>query len=359
MKDTLDGNPGMDPHQREAAEVLAALKTSPSGLSGVEAASRLALHGPNELVEKKRRTLFAMFLDQFKDFMILVLIAAAVISGVLGDPEDAVAIAVIVVLNAALGFSQEYRAEKAMAALKRMAAASATVLRDGAAAAVPAAALVPGDIVILQAGDVVPADIRLIEAVRLKVEEAALTGESVPVEKQTDALSGADLSLGDRKNMAYKGTSITYGRATAVVTGTGMKTELGRIAEMLQGEDEVKTPLQKRMVAFGKKLAIAILAICAIVFIAGVIRGEPTLLMLMTAISLAVAAIPEALPAVITISLALGAQKMVKQNALIRKLPAVETLGSVTYICSDKTGTLTLNKMTAEEVMASEPRALF
>ena len=337
------------PHRQSIAEVLAGHSTSPAGLSEAEAAARRALHGPNELIEKKKRGLLSMFLDQFKDYMILVLIAAAVISGVLGDPEDAVAIAVIVVLNAALGFSQEYRAEKAMAALKKLAAASATVLRGGTATTIPASDLVPGDVVILQAGDVVPADLRLIEAARFTVEEAALTGESVPVEKQTSALPGADRALGDRKNMAYKGTFATYGRATAVVVATGMKTELGHIAAMLQDGDEVKTPLQKRMTAFGKTLTFAILAICAVVFVAGVIRGEPALLMMLTAISLAVAAIPEALPAIITISLALGAQKLAKLNALIRKLPAVETLGSVTYICSDKTGTLTLNKMTVEE----------
>ncbi|OGS00808.1 MAG: ATPase [Elusimicrobia bacterium RBG_16_66_12] len=347
------------PHQQSVDEALAGLKTSSAGLSGGEAALRLARHGANELVEKKKRTLFSMFLDQFRDFMILVLIAAAVVSGVIGDPEDAVAIAVIVVLNAALGFSQEYRAEKAMAALKKLAAASATVLRGGAAMTIPAAGLVPGDVVILQAGDIVPADVRLIEAVRFTVEEAALTGESVPVEKRTEALADADLAVGDRRNMAYKSTFVTHGRATAAVAATGMKTELGRIAAMLQDEDEVKTPLQKRLAVFGKKIAVAVLAICAVVFIVGVIRGEPTLLMLLTAISLAVAAIPEALPAVITISLALGAQKMVRQNALIRKLPAVETLGSVTYICSDKTGTLTLNKMAVEETWTGGADPLF
>ncbi|MDP3540998.1 MAG: cation-translocating P-type ATPase [Elusimicrobiota bacterium] len=346
-------------HQQSVDEVLAALKTSAAGLSPEESAARLARHGPNELVEKEKRTLFSMFLDQFKDFMILVLIGAAVVSGIVGDAVDTVAIIVIVVLNAALGFSQEYRAEKAMAALKRMAAASASVLRGGAAATVPASGLVPGDVVLLQAGDVVPADVRLIEAARFSAEEAALTGESVPVEKSTDALAGADRSIGDRVNMAFKGTAVAAGRATAVVTATGMKTELGRIAGMLQDEDEVKTPLQKRLIAFGKRLALAILGICAVVFVVGVIRGEPVLLMLLTSISLAVAAIPEALPAVITISLAFGAQKLVKQNALIRKLPAVETLGSVTYICSDKTGTLTLNKMTVEEVWPPEPEERF
>jgi Ca2+-transporting ATPase len=248
-------------HSRPVEEVLAELKTSPAGLSMEEAAARLASCGANELVEREKRTAPSMLLDQFKDFMILVLIAAAVVSGAVGDPQDAIAIVVIVVLNAALGFSQEYRAEKAMAALKKLAPASATALRGGEAVTIPASRLVPGDLLILQAGDIVPADLRLIEAVRFMAEEAALTGESVPVDKQAAALYGADLPIGERKNMAYRGTIVTYGRATAVVTATGMKTELGRIAALLQDEDGVKTPLQKRLVAFGKKITVAVLAI--------------------------------------------------------------------------------------------------
>ena len=337
-------------HLKDISTVIEELGCSIQGLSLTEAEKRLQKYGPNELKEKKKKTPFIMFLDQFKDFMILVLIAAAIVSGIIGEPSDTIAIIVIVVLNAVIGFVQEYRAEKAMAALKSMAAPSATVLRDGSPVNIPASQLVPGDIVLLEAGNIVPADLRLIESVQLKIEEAALTGESVPVEKHTKPLHDEHLPIGDRKNMAYKGTFVTYGRGKGIVVATGMDTELGRIATMLQEEEEVKTPLQKRLASFGKKLAIAVLAICAIVFGIGVLRGEDPMLMLLTAISLAVAAIPEALPAVVTISLAIGARKMVRQNALIRKLPAVETLGSVTYICTDKTGTLTLNKMTVEEI---------
>ena len=291
-----------------------------------------------------------IFLDQFKDFMILVLIAAAFISGIIGEPSDTMAIMVIVVLNAVIGFIQEFRAEKAMAALKKMAAAHAVVLRDHQPTQIPAARIVPGDIILLEAGNVVPADLRLIEGFQLKVEEAALTGESVPVEKHPQSLEDPSLPLGDRKNMVFKGTFVTHGRGKGIAVFTGMETELGRIATLIRDEEEVKTPLQKRLTVLGKNLALAALAICAIIFFIGLLRDEPLLLMLLTAISLAVAAIPEALPAVVTISLALGAKKLVKQKALIRKLPAVETLGSVTYICSDKTGTLTMNKMTVEEM---------
>ncbi len=340
----------MNWHGMEVESVFAELKSSSRGLSAGDAAVRLKQFGPNELSEKKKKSPFRMFLDQFLDFMILVLIAAAVISGFIGEVTDTVAIVVIVIGNAVIGFIQEYRAEKAMEALKRMAAPTATILRDGQPDTVPASELVPGDMVVLEAGRIVPADLRLTDAAYLKVDEAALTGESAPVEKSAEALPEKEIPLGDRKNMAYKGTFVTYGRGAGIVAETGMSTEFGKIASLLQDAEEVKTPLQKRLATFGRKLAVAVLVICAVVLGIGLLRGEPPLLMFLTAISLAVAAIPEALPAVITISLALGAKKLVRLKALIRKLPAVETLGSVTYICSDKTGTLTENRMTVEEL---------
>jgi len=340
-------------YHREPVESLCEhLKSRNTGLGSDEAVRRLDEYGPNELKAKKKKTPAMMLLDQFKDFMILILLGAAVVAGVIGELTDTLIIIAIVIANAVIGFIQEFRAEKAIEALKQMAAPMAAVFRDGSVRSVASRDIVPGDVVLLEAGAIVPADMRLIESAQMRVDEAALTGESVPVEKSVGELCDADISIGDRVIMAYKGTIVTYGRGTGLVVGTGMETELGKIASMLQDEDEVRTPLQKRLAVFGKNLAVAILVICAVVFVIGLLRGERPLLMLLTAISLAVAAIPEALPAVITISLALGAKKMVKKNALIRKLPAVETLGSVTYICSDKTGTLTYNRMTVEELYA-------
>ncbi len=329
------------------------------GLSDSDAEERLAKYGPNQLEEKKRKPAWLMFLAQFKDMMILILMAAAVVSGVVGDLKDTIVILIIVVLNAVVGFVQEYRAEKAIEALKKMSAPMATVLRNGSPKNVGAAKLVPGDIVQLEAGNMIPADIRLLESHSLRIEEASLTGESLAVEKQVEELSGEELPLGDRTNMTYKGTVATYGRGSGVVVATGMQTEIGRIAKMLQ-EDESLTPLQKRLADFGKKLSLAVLGICAILYGAGLLRGEDPLNMLLTAISVAVAAIPEALPAVVTIALAMGARRMVRKNALVRKLPAVETLGSVTFICTDKTGTLTQNRMTVTETWtpASPPADL-
>jgi len=336
-------------HCRQIDQVFNDLSTAPAGLSADEARKRLVDYGPNEIKEQKKRTAFAMLLGQFMDFMILVLIAAAIISGFIGEVTDTIAIITIVVINAVIGFIQEYRAEKTVEALRRMAQPNAQVRRNNETHVIPSTGIVPGDIVIMEAGNIVPADIRLIEVAQLKVDESALTGESVTVEKSIEHLRDESLPLGDRKNMIYKGTVITNGRSVGIAIATGMATELGRIAAMIQQEEEVKTPLQKRLASFGRKLSIGFLAICAVVFAFGLIRGEKISLMFLTAVSLAVAAIPEALPAIVTISLAMGAKKLARQNSLVRKLPAVETLGSVTYICSDKTGTLTQNRMAVEE----------
>jgi Ca2+-transporting ATPase len=336
-------------HQAEASSVLQALQTTPSGLTTEEVQHRLARYGPNAMNLKERRSPWRILLGQFKDFMILVLIAAAVVSGIIGDLKETIVITIIVLQNGEIGFVQEYRAERALEALQKMASPSANVLRNGVHASIPAADVVPGDIVELEAGGIVPADLRLLESAQIQVEEAALTGESQPVEKTVEALQDPDLLLGDRANMAYMGTVVTHGRGRGVVVATGIATEFGHIAKMLQATEPVDTPLQRRLEQFGKRMAIVALLVAALIFILGVLRGEPLLMMLLTAISLAVAAIPEALPAVVTISLALGAHRMVKKNVLVRKLAAVEALGSVTIICSDKTGTLTQNKMSVEK----------
>ena len=341
-------NPLIPWHTLEADAALTKLQSGPDGLDPAEVERRRAEHGPNELPEGRKRSLLRMAFDQLADLMILVLLAAAVVAGVVGEPSDTFAIVLIVLLNAVIGFVQEYRAEKAMEALRQMAAPFARVRRGGAQQDVPSAELVPGDLVLLEAGNIVPADLRLVESARLSVAEAALTGESHPIEKALDVLDDPALSLGDRANMAWKGTMVAAGRGSGVVVAIGSQTELGRIAQLLDSADEVKTPLQKRLARFGGRLAVLVLVVCAGVFAAGLARGEPPALMFLTAVSLAVAAIPEALPAVVAISLALGASRMAKQNALVRRLPAVETLGSVTTICTDKTGTLTQNKMLAE-----------
>ncbi len=332
------------------------LESSVTGLTTEQAKKRLAEHGPNAIIEKRRRSLLSILLGQFADFMIVVLLVAALISGFIGEPQDTIAILVIVLLNAIIGTVQEFRAERAVAALQKMAAPEAHVLRDAQAVTLVAAELVPGDVVMLEAGNIVPADLRLLEEEELQVDESALTGESRAVEKQTEPLPDTELAIGDRFNLAFKSSMITRGRGKGVVVASGMETEIGQIAEMLQVEASVKTPLQKRLSRFGRYLALAVLAICMVVFTAGLLQGQPILLMFLTAVSLAVAAIPEALPAVVTISLALGARKLIRHNALVRNLPAVETLGSVTYICTDKTGTLTQNRMTAELFFAAGER---
>jgi Ca2+-transporting ATPase len=349
------GQPRPLPHRSEhwhaltSAQAAALLgNDAAAGLSSAEAARRLAEHGPNRIREAQARGPWQMLLSQFTDFMIVLLLAAAIVSGVIGEIEDAAAILAIVVLNAIVGFVQEYRAEKALRALQQLAALQAHCVRDGAIRTLPAADLVPGDVVVLDAGSVVPADVRLSEVAQLKVEEAALTGESHPVDKDSRPVLDTDAALGDRVNMAYSGTVVTHGRGHGLVVATGMATELGRIANLLASTQASRTPLQQRLARFGKQLSAAAIAICALVFVLGILRGESVVLMFLTAVSLAVAAVPEALPAVVTIGLALGAQRMVRKNALVRRLPAVETLGSVTYICSDKTGTLTENRMRAE-----------
>lgn len=338
-------------HVLSKEDIEKVLSTSFSkGLSRGEVYRRLEKYGPNELKERGRKTVFQMFLEQFKDFMIIVLIAAAIVSGLLGEITDAFIILLIVVLNAVLGVVQESKAEKSLEALKKMASPTAKVIRDGMPDVVPVSQLVPGDVVVLEAGDFVPADIRLLETSNLKIEEAALTGESVPVEKFSEKLEKEDVPLGDRVNMAYSGSIVTYGRGKGIVVSTGMDTEMGKIAEMIQTGEETVTPLQKRLEVVGKTLGTAALAICGVIFIVGILYGKEIFQMFLTSVSLAVAAIPEGLPAIVTIVLAVGVQRMARRNAIIRKLPAVETLGSATVICSDKTGTLTQNRMTVEQV---------
>jgi Ca2+-transporting ATPase len=333
-------------HTQTTEQAFTHLKSQPIGLREVDVAERTLQYGPNEIQAAKRISAWEILLSQFKNILILILLGATVISLFLEQGIESIVIAVIVLFAVLLGFIQEYRAERAIEALQKMAAPTASVMRNGVEIKIPARDLVPGDVVILHTGDRIPADARLLEAVNLQVEEAALTGESVPVEKQILPIASIDLPVGDRKNMVYAGTAATYGRGKALVTDTGMQTEFGKIAQLLQTVESSKTPLQQNLDKIGAALARAAFVVVAIIVALGLIRGQPFVEMLILGIALAVAVVPEALPAVVTISLAIGVQKMVKRNALIRRLPAVETLGSTSVICSDKTGTLTKDEMT-------------
>ena len=348
----------MNAHSKNRQELLKALDSVPEqGLRADDAAKRLEQYGPNKLSEKRKKTNLQRFLDQFKDVMILILLLAALVSFVVACTErepmeffEPLLILLIVVLNALMGMLQESRAERALEALKGMSAPHARVLRDGREQLIDAQNLVPGDIIRLEAGDYIPADARLLQSVSLKCEESALTGESVPAEKNAEAEVEDKAPLGDRSNMVFSGCSVTYGTATALVTETGMQTQMGKIADLLAGEEEGQTPLQKKLAQLGKYLGFVALAACAVIFVVGLLSGIPVLEIFMTAVSLAVSAIPEGLPAIVTIVLSIGVQRMVKKNALIRRLPAVETLGSASVICSDKTGTLTQNRMTLTQL---------
>ncbi len=339
-------------YNNSVEEVAQILNTSlESGLSAGEAKKRLEQHGPNEFAKKKSKSLFAKFLEQFKSFMIIVLLVAAAISGVVGYMNgegftDAIIILVIVVLNACIGVAQEAKAEKSLEALEKMSAPHCKVVRDGQVQVIESRDLVPGDVVVLDTGDSIPADLRLAEAINLKISDAALTGESVPEEKFTYTIEEDEVSLGDRDNLGFSSSTVTYGRGKGIVINTGMNTEVGKIAAMIQSVPETKTPMQQKLDQLGKFLGIAALIICALIFVVGWIHGKEPLEMFMIAVSLAAAAIPEGLPAVSTIVLAVGVQRLVKKNAIVRTLPAVETLGSTSVICSDKTGTLTQNRMT-------------
>jgi P-type Ca2+ transporter type 2C len=343
----------MNWHSISAEEALKQLDSNPSGLDDAAIQQRLKEHGKNELKAKKKITPLFIFFRQFFDVMILVLALAATISFFVGDTTDTIVIIVILLLNAVIGFVQEYRAEKTIDALQKTAAPQSRIVRNSRTIEIAATEIVPGDIVLLEAGDIVPADIRLLEIGALKINEASLTGESSPVDKISNALKEENLQPGDKINMAFRGTQITSGRGKGLVVATGMKTELGNIAGMLDKAGST-TPLQKRLSQFSKRLTVVIIILCIALFFIGYLRGEEITRMLLTSVSLAVAAIPEALPAVVTISLALGAKRLLKQQVLIRKLYAVETLGSVTYICSDKTGTLTRNEMIVQEIWVKE-----
>ncbi|HOK63077.1 MAG TPA: HAD-IC family P-type ATPase, partial [Soehngenia sp.] len=345
----------MNWYDKSVDEVLKELNVDPSkGLDTESAKERLEKYGANELKEEKGKSFFKKLLAQFSDFLVLILIAAALVSFFIGETQDAIVIIAIVIVNAMLGLYQEGKAEKALEALKKMASPTAKVIRDGKTVEIDSRELVPGDIVILETGDIVPADLRIIDSKNLKIEEASLTGESVAVEKDASKVLEGEVALGDRVNMAYMSTIVTYGRGKGIVVGTGADTEIGKIATMIQTYEDEATPLQKKLNQLGKILGIATILICIVVFADGLIQGRDPLEMFMVSVSLAVAAIPEGLPAIVTIVLAIGMNKMVKRNAIVKKLLAVETLGATSVICTDKTGTLTQNEMTVVKIYTND-----